>query len=192
MVRNDDADLAAEAHEKRVATELNSQFEELRDQSQSLIAAVKGRRGIQTDEHWQAVFLKAKINYENGRFLLQQLGAERYLEPELMATLAQLRQDLLLGIYFAAERPVVMRNGQMLVVDDERMRLEPGETPSMRRVRFRTLGCWPLTAAIDSDASDIDAVVAETLAAKVSERAGRLIDHDQAGAMEMKKREGYF
>ena len=95
-------------------------------------------------------------------------------------------------LYFAAERPVVMRNGQMIVVDDERMRLEPGETPEMRKVRFRTLGCWPLTAAIDSDASDIDAVVEETLAAKVSERAGRLIDHDQAGAMEMKKREGYF
>jgi sulfate adenylyltransferase subunit 2 len=95
-------------------------------------------------------------------------------------------------LYFAAKRPVVMRNGQMIVVDDERMRLEPGERPALRKVRFRTLGCWPLTAAIDSDASDIDAVVEETLAAKVSERAGRLIDHDQAGAMEMKKREGYF
>jgi sulfate adenylyltransferase subunit 2 len=95
-------------------------------------------------------------------------------------------------LYFAAERPVVSRNGQLIVVDDERMRLEPGETPVMRRVRFRTLGCWPLTAAIESDADDLDAVVEETLAAKMSERAGRLIDHDQAGAMEMKKREGYF
>ena len=95
-------------------------------------------------------------------------------------------------LYFAAERPVVTRNGQLIVVDDERMRLEPGETPVMRKVRFRTLGCWPLTAAIESDAADIDAVVEETLAARVSERAGRLIDHDQAGAMEMKKREGYF
>jgi sulfate adenylyltransferase subunit 2 len=95
-------------------------------------------------------------------------------------------------LYFAAERPVVARDGQFIMVDDERMRLEPGEVPQMRKVRFRTLGCWPLTAAIDSDASDIDAVVEETLASKLSERAGRLIDHDTAGAMEMKKREGYF
>ena len=95
-------------------------------------------------------------------------------------------------LYFAAERPVVARDGQLIMVDDERMRLEPGEVPQMRKVRFRTLGCWPLTAAIDSDASDIDAVVEETLASKLSERAGRLIDHDTAGAMEMKKREGYF
>jgi sulfate adenylyltransferase subunit 2 len=72
------------------------------------------------------------------------------------------------------------------------MPLEPGEQPVQRKVRFRTLGCWPLTAAIESDASDLDAIVEETLKSKVSERAGRLIDHDQAGAMEMKKREGYF
>jgi len=95
-------------------------------------------------------------------------------------------------LYFAAERPVVTRNGQLIVVDDERMRLEPGETPVTRKVRFRTLGCWPLTAAIDSDATDIDAVVEETLAVRISERAGRLIDNDTVGAMEMKKREGYF
>jgi sulfate adenylyltransferase subunit 2 len=72
------------------------------------------------------------------------------------------------------------------------MRLEPGEKPEMRKVRFRTLGCWPLTAAVDSDATTLDEIVTETLASKNSERAGRLIDHDQAGAMEMKKREGYF
>jgi sulfate adenylyltransferase subunit 2 len=86
----------------------------------------------------------------------------------------------------------VTRDGQIIVVDDERMQLEPGEQPEMRKVRFRTLGCWPLTAAIESDASDLDAIVAETLSARLSERAGRLIDHDEAGAMEMKKREGYF
>ena len=97
-VRNDDADLAAEAHEKRVVAELNAQHLALRHQAQALIATVKGRRGIQSDEHWQALFQKAKIDYENGRFLLQQLGAERCLEPELMATLAQLRQELLTGI----------------------------------------------------------------------------------------------
>jgi sulfate adenylyltransferase subunit 2 len=95
-------------------------------------------------------------------------------------------------LYFAAPRPVVTRNNQLIVVDDARMRFEPGEKPQMRKVRFRTLGCWPLTAAIESDADDLDAIVEETLAAKYSERAGRLIDHDQAGAMEMKKREGYF
>jgi sulfate adenylyltransferase subunit 2 len=95
-------------------------------------------------------------------------------------------------LYFAAERPVVSRNGQLIVVADERMRFEPSERPVPRKVRFRTLGCWPLTAAIESDAGDIGAVVEETLGAKYSERAGRLIDHDQAGAMEMKKREGYF
>ena len=72
------------------------------------------------------------------------------------------------------------------------MRLDPGETPAFRKIRFRTLGCWPLTAAVESDAAGIEDVVAEVVAAKNSERAGRLIDHDQAAAMEMKKREGYF
>ncbi len=97
-VRKDDAELAAEAHERRVAAELNAQHQELRDQAQALLAAVKGRRGIYRDEDWQKKFLQAKENYESGRFLLEQLGAERYLEPELMATLAQLRRDLLVGI----------------------------------------------------------------------------------------------
>ncbi len=86
----------------------------------------------------------------------------------------------------------VERDGQIFMVDDERMPLEPGEEPVMRKVRFRTLGCYPLTAAIESEATDLESVVAETLDARVSERAGRLIDHDEAGAMEMKKREGYF
>lgn len=95
-------------------------------------------------------------------------------------------------LYFAAERPVVERNGQLIVVDDERMRLLPGETPQMRSVRFRTLGCYPLTAAVPSAARDLDAVVEETLSARTSERQGRLIDHDQTGAMEKKKQEGYF
>jgi sulfate adenylyltransferase subunit 2 len=95
-------------------------------------------------------------------------------------------------LYFAAFRPVVERNGQLIMVDDERMRLEACETPSYRKIRFRTLGCWPLTAAVESDATGIEDVVAEVVAAKNSERAGRLIDHDQAAAMEMKKREGYF
>jgi sulfate adenylyltransferase subunit 2 len=95
-------------------------------------------------------------------------------------------------LYFAAPRPTVERNGQLLVVDDERMPLAAGEQVSMRQVRFRTLGCWPLTAAVQSGATDLAGVVAETLAARTSERQGRLIDHDQAGAMERKKQEGYF
>jgi len=95
-------------------------------------------------------------------------------------------------LYFAAKRPTIERDGQLLVLDDDRLPLKPGEVPQLREVRFRTLGCWPLTAAIESEAETLEAIVEETLAAKYSERAGRLIDHDQAGAMEMKKREGYF
>ena len=95
-------------------------------------------------------------------------------------------------LYLAAERPTLVRNGSLLVRDDDRMALLPGETLTTKRVRFRTLGCWPLTAAVESDATDLDSVVTETLAARVSERQGRLIDHDEAGAMERKKQEGYF
>ena len=95
-------------------------------------------------------------------------------------------------LYFAAERPVVERDGQWIMVDDERMPLRPGEKPRLRRVRFRTLGCYPLTAATESSADTIDAIIAETLAAHDSERQGRLIDHDGDASMERKKREGYF
>lgn len=95
-------------------------------------------------------------------------------------------------LYFAAERPVVRRAGQWLMVDDDRFPFEPGEKPQMRRVRFRTLGCWPLTTAVESAADTIEAVVAETIATRHSERMGRLIDHDQTASMEKKKREGYF
>jgi sulfate adenylyltransferase subunit 2 len=95
-------------------------------------------------------------------------------------------------LYFAAERPTLVRNGSLLVYDDDRMPLQPGEKLQTKRVRFRTLGCWPLTAAIESDAANLESVVKETLAARVSERQGRLIDHDEAGAMERKKQEGYF
>jgi len=95
-------------------------------------------------------------------------------------------------LYFAARRPTITRNGQLLVVDDDRLPLQPGEVPQMKSVRFRTLGCWPLTAAVPSTAADLDSVVEETLGARTSERQGRLIDHDQTGAMERKKQEGYF
>ena len=95
-------------------------------------------------------------------------------------------------LYFAAERPVVHRSGQLIMVDDDRIPLHPGEVPEMRRVRFRTLGCYPLTAAIESEAATLPEIVAEMFVARTSERHGRLIDHDEAGSMEMKKREGYF
>jgi sulfate adenylyltransferase subunit 2 len=95
-------------------------------------------------------------------------------------------------LYLAKERPVVNRSGQWLMVDDDRLPLLPGEVPQMRKVRFRTLGCYPLTAAVESDADTLETVIAETLAARNSERAGRLIDHDGGGSMERKKQEGYF
>jgi sulfate adenylyltransferase subunit 2 len=95
-------------------------------------------------------------------------------------------------LYFAEDRKVVNRGGQWIMVDDARMRLEPGETPETRRVRFRTLGCYPLTAAIESDAATLQEIVAEMFVARTSEREGRLIDHDETGSMELKKREGYF
>ncbi len=95
-------------------------------------------------------------------------------------------------LYFAAERPVVKRYGQWIMVDDSRLPLETGEKPHLRMVRFRTLGCYPLTAAIESTATTLDEIVAETLAAASSERQGRIIDHDGAGSMERKKQEGYF
>jgi sulfate adenylyltransferase subunit 2 len=95
-------------------------------------------------------------------------------------------------LYFAAERPVVWRDGTLIMVDDERMPLEPGEVPELRRVRFRTLGCYPLTGAVESDADTLPAVIQEMLLTRTSERQGRVIDHDSAGSMEKKKQEGYF
>jgi sulfate adenylyltransferase subunit 2 len=95
-------------------------------------------------------------------------------------------------LYYAAERPVVERNGMLVMVDDERLPLEPGETPQLRTVRFRTLGCYPLTGAVESDATTLPEIIAETLSARTSERSGRAIDHDNASSMERKKQEGYF
>jgi sulfate adenylyltransferase subunit 2 len=96
------------------------------------------------------------------------------------------------SLYFAAERPVVKRNGALVMVDDTRLPLAPAEVPQTRKVRFRTLGCYPLTAAIESDAETLDAIIAELAQSRVSERAGRAIDHDSASSMERKKVEGYF
>jgi sulfate adenylyltransferase subunit 2 len=104
-----------------------------------------------------------------------------------------LRENIpIVPLYFAKPRPCVRRNGQILMVDDERFPLQPGEQPEMLSVRFRTLGCYPLTAGVESTADTLEAIMNETLAARTSERQGRLIDHDQAASMEKKKQEGYF
>jgi sulfate adenylyltransferase subunit 2 len=95
-------------------------------------------------------------------------------------------------LYFAAPRPVVRRDGLLIVRDDERLPLEPGEREEIRMVRFRSLGCYPLTAAIESSATTLDEIIAEMFAARTSERSGRVIDGDEAASMEKKKREGYF
>jgi sulfate adenylyltransferase subunit 2 len=95
-------------------------------------------------------------------------------------------------LYYAALRPVVARNGTLIMVDDERFPLEPGEHPQLRQVRFRTLGCYPLTGAIESTADTLPAIIEEILLSTHSERQGRMIDHDSTGSMEKKKQEGYF
>ncbi len=95
-------------------------------------------------------------------------------------------------LYFAAERPVVERDGTLIMVDDDRMPLRPGEKPMMKKVRFRTLGCYPLTGAIESEADTLTAIIQEMLLTTTSERQGRVIDHDQSASMEKKKQEGYF
>jgi len=95
-------------------------------------------------------------------------------------------------LYLAAPRPVVERDGALIMVDDERLPLKPGEQPQVRKVRFRTLGCYPLTGAIESNADTVEGVIAEMLSTRTSERQGRVIDHDAMGSMESKKIEGYF
>lgn len=103
-----------------------------------------------------------------------------------------LEQIPIVPLYYAAPRPVVERDGMLIMVDDERMPLRPGETPEMRSVRFRTLGCYPLTGAVESAADTLPAIIQEMLLTTTSERQGRAIDHDQSASMEKKKQEGYF
>jgi sulfate adenylyltransferase subunit 2 len=104
----------------------------------------------------------------------------------------QLHQIPVVPLYFAAERPIVERDGTMIMVDDDRMPLEPGEEPERKLVRFRTLGCYPLTGAIESTADTLPKIIAEMVTAETSERQGRVIDHDASSSMEKKKLEGYF
>ncbi|RZJ32621.1 MAG: sulfate adenylyltransferase subunit CysD [Brevundimonas sp.] len=112
-----------------------------------------------------------------------ELDVWRYIRRERIA---------LPSLYLAADRPVIERDGALILAEDARLPLRPGETPGLRRIRFRTLGCWPLTGAVESEAGTLDAVIAEVAAATASERQGRAIDHDPAASMERKKREGYF
>ena len=112
-----------------------------------------------------------------------ELDVWRYIERE---------QIPVVPLYFAAVRPVVRRSGTWIMVDDDRLPLEPGEVPEQRLVRFRTLGCYPLSGAVESPAATVADIIAETAAAAASERQGRLIDSDQPASMEKKKREGYF
>jgi len=103
------------------------------------------------------------------------------------------REDVpIVPLYLAKERPVVERDGALIMVDDDRMPLREGEKPMMKKVRFRTLGCYPLSGAVESDADSLTAIIREMLLARTSERQGRVIDHDQAASMEKKKQEGYF
>jgi len=103
-----------------------------------------------------------------------------------------LRSIPIVPLYFSAERPVVERDGTLIMVDDDRMPLYPGEKPMMKKVRFRTLGCYPLTGAVESEADTLPAIIQEMLLTTSSERQGRVIDHDQSASMEKKKQEGYF
>jgi sulfate adenylyltransferase subunit 2 len=112
-----------------------------------------------------------------------ELDVWRYIEREAIP---------IVPLYFAARRPVVHRDGVLIMVDDERMRLEPGEQPVLESVRFRTLGCYPLTGAVRSTAATLPEIIAETVASTTSERNGRVIDHDGSASMERKKQEGYF
>lgn len=114
-----------------------------------------------------------------------------WTELDVWRYVAQERLNVV-PLYFSAPRPVVERDGVLLMVDDDRFPLKPGEIPQVRDVRFRTLGCYPLTGAVESPAYDAEGIIAELQASNVSERAGRLIDGEGAGSMERKKTEGYF
>jgi sulfate adenylyltransferase subunit 2 len=127
----------------------------------------------------------------NGRETIRVFPLSNWTELDIWAYI--LKEDIpIVPLYFAAERPIVTRDGQLIMVDDDRLPLGSGEQPEMRLVRFRTLGCYPLTGAVESNAASLEAIVAEMIAARTSERGGRLIDKEASASMERKKREGYF
>jgi len=127
----------------------------------------------------------------NERESMRVFPLSNWTELDIWAYILREQIDIV-PLYYAAERPIVERDGPLIMVDDDRMRLNAGETPEQRRVRFRTLGCYPLTGAIESTATTLEEIVAEMIAARTSERGGRLIDRESASSMERKKREGYF
>ena len=140
----------------------------------------------QRPELWSLYNTHAKIEESIRVFPLSnwtELDVWQYIDQENIP---------IVPLYFAKERPVVARGGTWIMVDDARLPLAKGETPQMRKVRFRTLGCYPLSGAIESRATTLEAIIAETISARDSERQGRLIDTDQPGSMEKKKHEGYF
>lgn len=141
---------------------------------------------IQRPELWN--LYNARINPGES---VRVFPLSNWTESDIWEYIAQ-EEIPIVPLYFAKSRPCVRRNGQLLMVDDDRFPLQPGEEPEMISVRFRTLGCYPLTAAVESIANTLEGIVNETLAARTSERQGRLIDHDQAASMEKKKQEGYF
>jgi sulfate adenylyltransferase subunit 2 len=140
----------------------------------------------QRPEMWQ--LLNGRLD---GRQSVRVFPLSNWTERDVWRYIARERLDVV-PLYFSAERPTLLRDGQLLVPEGEGFELQPGEEIVPRRVRFRTLGCWPNTAAEESDAADIGALLAELFAARKSERSGRLIDHDEQSAMEKKKLEGYF
>jgi len=114
-----------------------------------------------------------------------------WTEKDIWQYIAQEKIEIV-PLYFAKERPVLFRDGNIILVDDDRLKLRPGETIEMKKVRFRTLGCYPLTGGVESEADTLESITAEVLGAVSSERTSRVIDHEQAGSMEKRKREGYF
>jgi sulfate adenylyltransferase subunit 2 len=140
----------------------------------------------QRPELWELANTRLRPDYT-----LRVFPLSNWTEADVWQYIAQEGLDIV-PLYFAKERPVVRRGEALIMVDDERMRLLPGEVPELRRVRFRTLGCYPLSGAIESDATTLSEIVAETLGSRYSERQGRVIDHDGAASMERKKQEGYF
>jgi len=114
-----------------------------------------------------------------------------WTEKDIWQYIAQGKIEIV-PLYFAKERPVLYRDGNIILVDDDRLKLRPGETIEMKKVRFRTLGCYPLTGGVESEADTLESITAEVLGAVSSERTSRVIDHEQAGSMEKRKREGYF
>lgn len=140
----------------------------------------------QRPEMWKAY--NTKINKGES---IRVFPLSNWTEKDIWQYILQEKIDIV-PLYFAKERPVVYRDGNIIMVDDDRMKLKPGEEIVRKKVRFRTLGCYPLTGACESDADTLEAIIDETLQAVTSERTSRVIDHEAAGSMERRKREGYF